>query len=91
MHHDQAEEEDNGASGELSTIYFYYVIYEAVLINLVGFFTLFFQCELQELAGYLHEKFPSMSELALESLTGHYWLKDDLNCSTPSAHCLTCA
>ena len=66
-------------SSKLSTPYFYYVLYESVLINLIGFVTLFFQCELQRFATFLHEKFPSISLFTIESLTGHYWLQGDLN------------
>ena len=77
--------------GELSTIYSIYVAYECILINLVGFITLFFQCELQSLQHRVQDLFPNstLTEWEWESLFGHYWLKDDLNCNTRSSHCLT--
>ena len=63
------------------------------MINFVGFLTLFFQCELQHLEDFLQDKFPNtigrMPQWILDTLTGHYWLQDDLNCESPSAHCLT--
>lgn len=63
------------------------------MINLVGFVTLFFQCELQDLEAYLQEKFPntigSMPQWILDTFLGHYWMQDDLNCQTPNTHCLT--
>ena len=76
-------------SAELNWVYTIYVTYEAILINLVGFFTLIFQCELQDLAATIEAHFPWIPKLLVESATGHYWLQGDLNCSTPSARCLT--
>jgi len=76
-------------SAELNWVYTIYVTYEAILINLVGFFTLIFQCELQDLAATIEERFPWIPKLLIDSATGHYWLQGDLNCSTPSARCLT--
>ena len=76
-------------SSELSTFYFWYVVYECVLINLVGFFTLFFQCELQNWENALLKHFPMIPKWMADNIFGHYWLNGDLNCSTPAAHCLT--
>ena len=76
-------------SAELSWVYTVYVVYEAILINLVGFFTLLFQCELQGLAAYIKRSYPWIPTIVVESATGHYWLQGDLNCSTPAAHSLT--
>merc|ERR1711997_1221345 len=80
-----------GADGELSKVYKYYVAYECILVNVVGFITLFFQCELQNLQQIVEQKFPNSTlvEWEWESLFGHYWLNGDLNCSTRSAHSLT--
>ena len=79
------------SDGELSQIYKYYVLYECVLINLVGFVTLFFQCELQQLEEMVQHQYPnsSMAQWEWDSLFGHFWLQEDFNCSTRSAHCLT--
>ena len=79
------------SDGELSQIYKYYVLYECVLINLVGFVTLFFQCELQQLEEMVQNQHPnsSMAQWEWDSLFGHFWLQEDFNCSTRSAHCLT--
>merc|ERR1711924_496498 len=76
-------------SSELSRICTYYVIYESVLVNLVGFFTLFFQCELQAIEREFLASHPNVTKAAADGMFGHFWLKDDLNCSTPAAHCLT--
>ena len=63
------------------------------MINLVGFVTLFFQCELQGLESFLQERFPNtigaMPQWILDTLLGHYWMQDDLNCQTANTHCLT--
>jgi len=74
---------------KLSTVYFFYVLYECVFINLIGFVTLLFQCQLQDLMQWFEGRFPSTPHFVIESLLGHYWLKDDLNCSTPQAQSLT--
>jgi len=76
-------------SSELSSIYKYYVAYECILVNLVGFFTLFFQCELQGAEKNFLAKHPSFREDEADILFGHFWLRNDLNCKTPEAHCLT--
>jgi len=76
-------------SAELSTIYKIYVIYECILVNVLGFFTLFFQCQLQSLEAAFQKKHPSMPQWEADSLFGHYWLKGTLNCSTEQARCLT--
>ena len=78
-------------SGRLSQIYKYYLIYECVLINLVGFVTLFFQCELQNVErNFLgHHPNSTTPDWEWDIAFGHYWLKNDLNCDTRSAHCLT--
>ena len=47
-------------SSELSEIYKIYVAYECILINLVGFGTLFFQCELQHMEAQFKESHPDM-------------------------------
>lgn len=80
-------EGDNSA--ELSFIYWAYVIWEAILINLLGFVTLFWQCELQAAEEKFLERFPFVPKIAADNVFGHYWLNDDLNCSTPAARCLT--
>jgi len=63
------------------------------MINFVGFLTLIFQCELQDLEGYLQERFPDtvgrLPQWILDTVLGHYWMDDDLNCATSNAHCLT--
>lgn len=82
-----APKADNSA--QLSTIYAIYVTYECVLVNLVGFVTLFFQCELQRGEASFVAKHPSIPKIAADSIFGHFWLDGDLNCSTPAAHCLT--
>ena len=81
----------HSSNGELSRIYTYYVAYECILVNLVGFFTLFFQCELQSIELRAQEYFSNstLTEWQWDTLFGHYWLQDDLNCSTRSAHGLT--
>eukprot|EP01063_Lacrimia_lanifica_P037893 TRINITY_DN792_c0_g1_i1.p2 TRINITY_DN792_c0_g1~~TRINITY_DN792_c0_g1_i1.p2 ORF type:complete len:192 (+),score=56.96 TRINITY_DN792_c0_g1_i1:48-623(+) len=76
-------------SAELSTVYRWYVVYECVLVNLVGFVTLFFQCELQAGRAAFLKAFPQWAGVAADSLFGHYWLQGDLNCATPAARCLT--
>ena len=78
-----------GDSAELSTIYRIYVIYECIMVNLLGFFTLAFQCELQKLEVWFRSSFPAVSQTAADALFGHFWLQGDLNCSTPAARCLT--
>merc|ERR1712194_127215 len=80
---------DAEPAATLSNIYWYYVLYECLAVNLVGFFTLFFQCELQSLAKLFVAHFPNVKAGNVELLFGHFWLDGDLNCSTPSAHCLT--
>ena len=32
---------------------------------------------------------PDVPDKIADSRWGHFWLKGDLNCSTPQAHCLT--
>jgi len=76
-------------SAELSTIYKVYVAYECILINLLGFFTLFFQCELQGLEAKYLESHPDTPQIVADSLFGHYWLQGDLNCTTDVAKCLS--
>eukprot|EP00111_Clytia_hemisphaerica_P000554 TCONS_00001634-protein len=79
-------------TGELSTVYYFYVIYECILINIIGFVTLFFQCELQSIEYKFENKYgPQMNitQWEWDSLFGHYWLKHDLNCNTRAAHCST--
>lgn len=76
-------------SAELSQIYKYYVIYECILVNIVGFFTLFFQCKLQILEKVFRTTHVEMPKQEADAIFGHFWLKDNLNCSTPQAHCLT--
>eukprot|EP00938_MAST-03A_sp_MAST-3A-sp1_P004660 g4660.t1 len=87
------KQSQNKSSSELSRVYFYYVLYECIMINLVGFVTLFFQCELQGLESFLQERFPNtigaMPQWILDTLLGHYWMQDDLNCQTANTHCLT--
>lgn len=87
----KTKSKDSSPDGELSAIYWYYVVYECVLINLVGFVTLFFQCELQDLERQAIEANPNSTytEFEWNSLFGHYWLKGDLNCSTRTAQSLT--
>lgn len=81
----------SSGSGRLSKIYKYYLLYECVLINLVGFFTLFFQCELQQVEDSFleHHLNTTVPRWEWNIAFGHYWLKKDLNCSTRSAHSLT--
>ena len=69
-------------SSELSEIYKIYVAYECILINLVGFGTLFFQCELQAWEAKFKESHPDVSDMNADIMFGHFWLKGDLNCST---------
>lgn len=76
-------------SSRLSKWYRWYVIYETVLINALGFVTLFFQCQLQDAeAGFLR-RFPEVSSTVADNLFGRYWLKGDLNCAEPAERCLT--
>lgn len=77
------------ASSELSKVYSYFVIYECIMVNIVGFFTLFFQCELQDLAANYHESHPDIPKDNIESIFGHDWLEDDLNCKSREAQCLS--
>merc|ERR1712070_971740 len=77
------------SSAELSTIYKYYVIWECIAINVVGFFTLAFQCPLQTLEKEYLASHPDVPQAQADSMFGHFWLKGDLNCSTPAARCLT--
>lgn len=76
-------------SAELSTIYRIYVTYECIMVNLLGFITLAFQCELQKLEALYRLAHPAMSQRVADILFGHFWLQGDLNCSTPAARCLT--
>ena len=76
-------------SAKLSLIYRIYVAYECIVVNLLGFFTLAFQCELQRLEARYRVAHPTVSNMTTEVLFGHFWLQGDLNCSTPAAHCLT--
>ena len=76
-------------SAALSKWYTIYVAYECILINLVGFLTLFFQCELQSIAASVKTKYPDVAEWKIDSVFGHYWLQGDQNCSTRGSHCLT--
>lgn len=76
-------------SAELGTAYRWYVTYECVLINLLGFFTLFFQCELQHLAAGFKQAHPTVPAWQVDCIFGHYWLSGDLNCNTEEARCLT--
>ena len=76
-------------SSKLSPLYKVYVLYECILINLVGFVTLFFQCSLQSLEGRFLNAFPNVSRTAADAIFGHFWLKENLNCATREAHCLT--
>lgn len=69
-------------SSELSTVYKYYVLFECLLINTVGFFTLFFQCELQVLEVEFLKLYPTTNQMLADLLFGHFWLKDDLNCNS---------
>ena len=72
-------------TGELSAIYYFYVIYECILINIIGFVTLFFQCELQNIEDSVETKYGpqfNITQWEWDSLFGHYWLKHDLNCNT---------
>lgn len=41
---------------ELWWVYRWYVVYEAILVNLVGFSTLFFQCQLQGIEAHVYKK-----------------------------------
>ena len=50
-----------GNEAELSEIYKIYVAYECILINLVGFGTLFFQCELQSWEASYEKSHPDTS------------------------------
>lgn len=77
------------SSAELSLIYRIYVTYECIMVNLLGFFTLAFQCELQKLEALYKIAHPNVSQLTADVLFGHFWLQGDLNCSTPVARCLT--
>mmetsp|Transcript_28902 Transcript_28902/g.47332 ORF Transcript_28902/g.47332 Transcript_28902/m.47332 type:complete len:184 (-) Transcript_28902:69-620(-) len=76
-------------SCELSKVYKYYVIYEAIMVNLVGFVSLFFQCELQRAEANYVASHPNTNEKELDLMFLHFWLKGDYNCSTRSAHCLS--
>ena len=58
-------------------------------VNVLGFFTLFFQCELQDMSKEYQSSHPEADSLQIESMFGHYWLKDDLNCKTREAQCLS--
>mmetsp|Transcript_12999 Transcript_12999/g.25495 ORF Transcript_12999/g.25495 Transcript_12999/m.25495 type:complete len:212 (+) Transcript_12999:167-802(+) len=73
----------------LSRVYRLYVLYECILVNLLGFFTLFFQCELQGLEQRFLHAFPSTPKWIADSLFGHFWLQGDLNCDTRASRCLT--
>jgi len=79
------------SQGTLSPVYKFYVAFECILINLVGFVTLFFQCQLQDLENQAKEAYPNanLTDTEWDSIFGHYWLKGDLNCSTRQAHALT--
>ena len=76
-------------SAELSKWYRRYVIYECILVNLVGFITLFFQCDLQKLEAIFLANHPYVSQKEADTLFGHFWLKGDLNCEDDTARCLT--
>ena len=77
-------------SSDLSRLYKAYVLGEAILINVVGFLTLVFQCSLQRLeAAFLH-RHPDCPQALADVLFGHFWLRDSLNCDTAAAHALTC-
>merc|ERR1711998_94336 len=86
---EKALETQDGPSSELSTIYKIYVAWERVAINLVGFFTLFFQCELQAAENQFLDNHPTVTRTQADPMFGHFWLKGDLNCHTREAHCLT--
>ena len=83
------ESMDVGDSAELSTLYRIYVWYECIMVNLLGFFTLAFQCQLQKLEAWFRFTYPGVPQMAADVLFGHFWLQGDLNCSTPAARCLT--
>lgn len=76
-------------SGELSTWYRIYVAYECIVVNLLGFVTLAFQCELQKLEAWFMLSHPGVSQFAADCIFGHFWLQGNLNCNTPAARCLT--
>ena len=76
-------------SAELSTWYRRYVIYECILVNLVGFITLFFQCDLQRLEAVFLVNHPYVPQKEADTIFGHFWLSGNLNCEDDAAHCLT--
>ncbi len=52
-----------GDSAELSTLYRVYVFYECIMVNLLGFITLAFQCQLQKLEVWFRFTYPGVSQL----------------------------
>ena len=76
-------------SAELSTFYRFFVMYEVFMVNVLGFITLMFQCELQDMGQEYHAKHPEMDAFAINSMFGHFWLQSDLNCRTREAQCLS--
>lgn len=73
----------------LAFIYKLYVVYECVLINLVGFGTLVLQCPLQTLESKFLETHPSVPQKLADLAFGHFWLQGEENCATREAQCLT--
>lgn len=80
---------DPSNSAELSKWYKRYVIYECILVNLVGFITLFWQCDLQKLESIFIANHPFIPQKEADTLFGHFWLRADLNCEDDAARCLT--
>jgi len=85
----EATTTSNNTSAELSGIYKCYVAYECILVNLLGFCTLFFQCELQDAETTFLADHPDFKQDQADILFGHFWLNGDLNCVSREAHCLT--